>query len=206
MARAQILVAVSDPGFVGGLGADLRSLGYTVSEVVSSLERAWQKAEETRPDLVLLDLKLLGDDSTGKSTRKLRERFPHGLLYLVGDEDRQSLKQAGIAHSFDYLRKSYDSRELEAIINMALYRQKLEGEKACQPILRDSGAPQGAAEELERLASFPRLNPNPVLAVDQSGAVTFCNAAALKVLESLGMGPEVEAFLPADLAEIQAAG
>ena len=51
MARAQILVAERDPGFAGGLAANLESLGYAVTEVVSSPEAALKKAEENRPDL-----------------------------------------------------------------------------------------------------------------------------------------------------------
>ncbi|MBI4643852.1 MAG: PAS domain S-box protein [Deltaproteobacteria bacterium] len=126
MARAQILVADSDPGFAVGLAANLESLGYAVTEVVSSPEEALIKAEETRPDLVLLDMGLLRDGKK-KAPQDLRKRIPN-LVYLVGEEDRKTLQQAKITFSFDYLRKAYDSRELETIIDMALYRRKLEGE------------------------------------------------------------------------------
>ena len=126
MARAQILVAERDPGFAGGLAANLESLGYAVTEVVSSPEAALKKAEENRPDLVLLDLEFFKDGKTGKAARQLQKRFPQGLLYLVPDEEQETLKPAKITHSFDYLRRAYDSRELETVIDMALYRQKLE--------------------------------------------------------------------------------
>jgi PAS domain S-box-containing protein len=126
MSRAQILVADGDPGFAGGLVANLESLGYAVTEVVSSPEAALQKAEETRPDLVLLDLGMLRDGKQGKAARELRKRFPQELLYLVADEERENLRQAKISHSFEYLRKAYDSRELKTIVDMALHRQMLE--------------------------------------------------------------------------------
>jgi PAS domain S-box-containing protein len=58
-----------------------------------------------------------------------------------------------------------------------------------------------AQEEIARLASIPQLNPNPVLEVDYSGALTYYNDAALKVVEKLG-GPGVEAWLPPDLPAI----
>jgi PAS domain S-box-containing protein len=124
MARAQILVADRDPGFAGGLAANLESLGYAVTEVVSSPEEALQKAEENRPDLVLLDLGLLRDGKKGKAIRQLQKSFPQGLVYLVPEGDQQTLQQARITHSFDYLRKACDSRELETIIDMALYRRQ----------------------------------------------------------------------------------
>ncbi|MEW6659243.1 MAG: PAS domain S-box protein [Thermodesulfobacteriota bacterium] len=127
MARAQILVADSNPGFAVELAANLKSLGYAVTGVVSSPEEALKKAQEKRPDLVLLDLKLLADGQEGKAAGQLRKRL-HNLVYLVEEADRQTLQRARITHSFDYLRKAYDSRELETIIEMALYRRKLEGE------------------------------------------------------------------------------
>ena len=61
------------------------------------------------------------------------------------------------------------------------------------------------AEELTRhLASFPQLNPNPVLEVDASGKVIFFNPATQKVLESLGMDKDdVHVFIPADIDSIR---
>ena len=41
--------------------------------------------------------------------------------------------------------------------------------------------------ELERFASFPRLNPNPVLEVDSSGKIPFINNAAKNLLRKLTM-------------------
>ncbi len=60
------------------------------------------------------------------------------------------------------------------------------------------------AEELSRnLASFPQLNPNPVIEIDSSGKVTFCNPGALQTLEGLGMDKgDIDVFLPPDMAEI----
>ena len=48
-----------------------------------------------------------------------------------------------------------------------------------------------AEKEIERLASFPTLNPNPIFEVDFKGNVTYTNPAAKKLfpdLEKLGVG------------------
>ncbi|MDD5640887.1 MAG: PAS domain S-box protein [Syntrophales bacterium] len=124
MARAQILVAAGDPDFAGELAANLESLGFAVTAVVSSPEEAGKKTEEAPPDLVLLDLAWLREGKKGKAVRQLRKSFPQRLVYLVVDEDRATLKKLKITHSFDYLRKAGDLRELETIIDMALYRQQ----------------------------------------------------------------------------------
>ena len=59
-----------------------------------------------------------------------------------------------------------------------------------------------ADRHIARLATFPQLNPNPVLEIDFSGRITFYNAATLKVLAQLGSAEGIEAFLPQDIATI----
>jgi PAS domain S-box-containing protein len=59
-------------------------------------------------------------------------------------------------------------------------------------------------DELERLASFPQLNPNPVFEMDLSGRILFRNRAADQVLARLGR-TEAADFLPPDLEVILAA-
>lgn len=60
--------------------------------------------------------------------------------------------------------------------------------------------------ELERkseyLASFPRLNPNPILEIDGSGTILFANDAAERVLERIGGNLHLENYLPADIHDI----
>ena len=52
--------------------------------------------------------------------------------------------------------------------------------------LRDITERRRAQEELSRLASFPRLNPNPVLEVDLSGDLIYQNPAAREIFPDLG--------------------
>ena len=60
-----------------------------------------------------------------------------------------------------------------------------------------------AEESTKHLASFPQLNPNPVIEVDSSGKVIFFNPATQKILESLGMDKgDINTFLPPDLDSV----
>jgi signal transduction histidine kinase len=64
-----------------------------------------------------------------------------------------------------------------------------------------------ADEQLHRLASFPHLNPNPVMEFDYAGAAAYLNPAGRETLDRLGLASAgAEAFRPADFAEIVAAG
>ncbi len=66
---------------------------------------------------------------------------------------------------------------------------------------RDITERQRASVEIARLASFPQLNPNPVIEVDNAGNIIFLNPATLEAVRKLGLQDEKD-FLPADLKEM----
>ena len=59
-----------------------------------------------------------------------------------------------------------------------------------------------AEEKIEHLASFPELNPNPVIETDLKGQVIFYNAATMRILKKLNAPEDIRLFLPRDLTEI----
>ena len=62
------------------------------------------------------------------------------------------------------------------------------------------GEPRKSEERTRHLASFPQMDPNPVLEVNASGEITFHNHAAQEALINLGLDDEdFSAFLPEDI-------
>ncbi|MGR3179398.1 MAG: PAS domain-containing protein [Candidatus Anammoxibacter sp.] len=55
---------------------------------------------------------------------------------------------------------------------------------------------------IERLASFPQLNTNPILELDCFGAIIFHNDAAIEILKKLGLKKDLNRFLPKDIYDI----
>ncbi len=70
-------------------------------------------------------------------------------------------------------------------------------------VFRDITERKRAEERTEHLASYPQLNPSPVIEVDVSGKITFANPSSQAILESLGINKgDPKAFLPHDLDTI----
>ncbi len=70
-------------------------------------------------------------------------------------------------------------------------------------LVREMEARKGAEEHSRNLASFPEMNPDPVVEVDRSGTITYANPAARRLLAVLGPGArDCSAYLPRDLAGI----
>lgn len=68
-------------------------------------------------------------------------------------------------------------------------------------VFRDITDLKKAQRELVKLASFPLLNPNPILEVNKAGEVTFANPAALKVLDEAGLRTKTKSFFPYDFMD-----
>lgn len=56
-------------------------------------------------------------------------------------------------------------------------------------------------QELHRLASFPQLNPNPVLEFTYAGEVIYSNPATEKLLSQVDLS-DAQIFLPVDFADL----
>ena len=94
MTNAQILIVEDDYIVVMDLRDRLQSLGYAIVAVASYGEEAIEKAAETRPDLVLMDIRLKGDMDGIEAAAEIRARFDIPVVYLTAYVDEATLQRA----------------------------------------------------------------------------------------------------------------
>ena len=130
MANTKIMV-VEDEGIVAlDIQSKLEGKGYEVPAVVATGEEAVQKAGETRPDLVLMDIQLEGEMDGVEAAEQIRTRFAIPVVYLTAYSDDNTLQRAKIAEPFGYLLKPFEEKKLHTTIEIALYKHQIEQEKA----------------------------------------------------------------------------
>ncbi|HTY51840.1 MAG TPA: PAS domain S-box protein [Methanomicrobiales archaeon] len=78
----------------------------------------------------------------------------------------------------------------------------LQGRKVALSVIRDITERKRAEEKIAHLASFPELNPNPVLEIAPSGEILYANPAVGATLAKNGLGDDPCIFLPADLGTL----
>ena len=128
MKKAKILIVEDEKIVAKDIQYSLENLGYTIPAIVSSGEAAIEKMSKTCPDLVLMDIKLKGDMDGVEASEQIQVRFDIPIVYLTAYSDEKLLKRARITEPFGYVIKPFKERELLSMIEMALYKHRMERE------------------------------------------------------------------------------
>jgi len=124
--KANILVVEDEFVVARNLEKKLQAMSYDVCGVISSGEKAVRVAEEKRPDLVLMDIMLQGSVDGIEAAQVIHDRLDIPVVYLTAYSGDEILERAKITEPFGYLIKPFEDRELHAVIEVALYKRKLE--------------------------------------------------------------------------------
>jgi CheY-like chemotaxis protein len=128
MGQPKIMI-VEDEGIVTlDLQGQLMGLGYSVAAVATSGEEAIRKADETRPDLVLMDIRLKGDMDGIEAARAIQARFHIPVIYITALTDVDTRQRSDLAEHFGYLVKPMEEAELRAAIEAVLRQHKATNE------------------------------------------------------------------------------
>ena len=118
--QSKILI-VEDEGIVAlDLESRLRGMGYLVVGVTDSGEEAIQKAIETCPDLVLMDIRLKGDMDGIEAAGVIRARLDIPVIYLTALVDEDTMRRANVTQPYASIAKPFKEDELRTAIEAAL--------------------------------------------------------------------------------------
>jgi CheY-like chemotaxis protein len=118
--RPRILVVEDDRVTALMIRKSLEQWGYEIAGPVSYGEEVVPLVQETEPSLVLMDIKLKGDVDGIEATRRINELFNIPVIYLTGNSDKATLKNALKARSVGYLKKPVNKKDLRKAIDAAL--------------------------------------------------------------------------------------
>ena len=163
MRKTKILVVEDESIVARDIRNMLVGLGYEVTAVVPSAMTAIQKAQETEPDIVLMDVMLQGEITGVEAAERIYTKFSIPVVYLTAYADSTTVQQAKKTEPFGYIIKPFEERELQTTIEIALYKYKMQME------LKDR----------ERwLSTILKSIGDGVIATNKIGEITFMNPLA----------------------------
>jgi diguanylate cyclase (GGDEF)-like protein len=102
------------------LSRELAGLGYDVCGVVDTSAEAVRLAVETRPDVVLVDVRLADGGDGIDTAREIARRHDTAIVFLTGQADEATLERALEVCPFGFLIKPFRARDLRVAIELAL--------------------------------------------------------------------------------------
>ena len=166
MGGSAILIVEDEIMLSEAVARRLIKLGYQVVGQVLSGEEAIEKALETKPDLVLMDIVLKGNVDGIQAAEQIRAKLGTPVVYMTAHSDSGTLERAKLTEPHSYLIKPVSEKDLRSTIETALYKYTMES-RLKQSEERYRGVVEDQTELICRFTS--------------SGRLTFVNEAFCKV-------------------------
>ncbi len=162
MEPANILIVEDEIIVAMELEEKLRSLGYRVAGIVSSGEAAIRRVDETKPDLVLMDIRLQGDMDGIDAAKAIHSVSDVPVVFLTAYADEATVQRAKPVLPMGYLIKPFSEAELRTTIEISLYKHSAEA--------ANKDVTSGFAASVKLLGAG-------LVMTDANGFITYMNAA-----------------------------
>jgi len=111
-AKGNILI-VEDEGVVSiDIRNMLKKAGYNIAAVAFQGEEAVLKAEQTSPDLVLMDIGLKGEIDGIEAAKRIQDRLNIPVVFLTGFSDDATMAKAQEVNPSGFIIKPINEDEL----------------------------------------------------------------------------------------------
>jgi signal transduction histidine kinase/AmiR/NasT family two-component response regulator len=126
MTKPRILIVEDNKNNVIRLRFLLEALDYEVVGTAATGEDAITTAQNTAPDLILMDIKLRGEMDGIEAARQIHTQSDVPIIYLSAFATSKMLERAKISEPYAYLTKPIDERSLHGAIEVALDKHRME--------------------------------------------------------------------------------
>jgi AmiR/NasT family two-component response regulator len=123
MEALRILVADDESLRVMSLKGQLESLGHKVVAEATNGKEAVRLAQELKPDMAILDIKMPEMDGI-EAAQKITEERPIPIILLTAYSERELAERAAMANVSAYLMKPVSEQDLLPAIALAVQRFK----------------------------------------------------------------------------------
>jgi CheY-like chemotaxis protein len=114
MSNLRILI-VEDEFFIALDAEDqAKSLGHTVVGIAVSADEAIKLAGQEKPDVVLMDIRLVGEKDGIAAAREIQSRYGIQSIFVTANTDPSTLMQAKAVDPIGVLEKPLSRERLKA--------------------------------------------------------------------------------------------
>jgi CheY-like chemotaxis protein len=139
----------------------LEQFGYIVTGVCSSGEDAIVAAQKRRPDLILMDINLMGALNGIETAEQIRSTLDVPIVFLTAYADDATLERARIAAKYGYILKPFESREIRLSVEVALHKHASERKTSeADPVSASADRAPAQIESVDFTATAAIVQPS----------------------------------------------
>lgn len=120
------------------IAQDLRrivsGLGYAVMGMAKSADEALQKISKEVPDLVLLDINLIGEVKGTELALTLRDKYGLSFIYVTSFSDPETLQEMTQTKPLGYILKPFDERDIRVALELGFSKLDIDTETSAKEI------------------------------------------------------------------------
>jgi DNA-binding NtrC family response regulator len=116
----KILIVEDDIITATAIEKSLKKAGYQVAGIMVSAEEATKSASATKPDLVLMDIRLKGSMDGITAAQRIQALLGIPVIYLTAHSDPETLKRVLHSKAYGYITKPFTSEHLHETIEQAM--------------------------------------------------------------------------------------
>lgn len=126
MPSVSLLIVEDDVILRMDLCTRLIRLGYEVVGVAATGDEANKLLSRCRPDLVLMDICIEGEEDGIEVAHRIRSDLGLPIIFLTAFTDEENIQRAKLVEPHGYLTKPINEQDLRSTIEIALHKHKVE--------------------------------------------------------------------------------
>jgi diguanylate cyclase (GGDEF)-like protein/PAS domain S-box-containing protein len=160
---ASILVVEDEASVAMDIKRQLEAIGYHVTGTAARGEEAIMVAREKKPSLVLMGILIKESMDSIEMARHIIRGFNIPVVFLVSSADPATIGRVAGVTPYGYLIKPFQTRQLHAAIEVALYKSQLERQ---------------LSESEQWFAATLRCVGDALIVTDTEARITYLNPVA----------------------------
>ena len=119
----KILIVEDEPFIAENLQEMLGIFGYDDTEIANSANQAIKAIKTARPDLVLLDVQIKGDQDGIELGGIIQEQYKLPFVYITSYSDKETVNRAKHTRPLGFIVKPFTKDDVYAAIEVALFNK-----------------------------------------------------------------------------------
>lgn len=136
--KIKVLIVEDESLIAQQIAECLEENDFEITEIVSTSGLAMRSIKEKRPDVILMDISIKGEEDGIALSRRIlqEENFP--IVFLTSHTETKIFKEASVLKPSAFLLKPFNEQELPIAIELAFSNHNKEVITKQRPVLKDS--------------------------------------------------------------------